>query len=93
MQFTPPARPVQRDRPSQRAQWRHEFKYDGWRVQLIRDGERAVVCSRNGFDISRRFPTITAKLAALPFSRFALDGELVVQSDDGATSSMPSPAG
>ena len=63
--------------------WQFEIKHDGFRVLAIRDGERTRLYTRNGHDISRRHPQITAALIALPAERFVIDGELVVLDDDG----------
>ena len=42
------------DRPN----WLHEVKYDGYRMMLIRDGERVRRVSRVGIDCAARFPWI-----------------------------------
>jgi DNA ligase 1 len=51
-----------------------EWKWDGVRVQLVREGESVRLYTRTGEDISAAFPDVTAALAA----DAALDGELLV---------------
>ena len=46
--FIPPALPVLKNTAPAGPQWVHEVKFDGWRVQLHKSGERAIVFSRNG---------------------------------------------
>ena len=60
-----------------------EIKHNGFRVLASRDGSRARLYTRNGYDISRRHQHITAALAALAARRFVMDGELVVLDEDG----------
>ncbi|MBB4658731.1 cisplatin damage response ATP-dependent DNA ligase [Parvularcula dongshanensis] len=51
-----------------------EWKWDGIRVQAVREGDERRVYSRTGDDIGGAFPDI---LAAMPFDA-AIDGELLV---------------
>ena len=59
------------------ADWIAEWKWDGIRVQAVREGEVARLWSRTGDEISRAFPDL---MAALAFDG-AVDGELVVIRD------------
>jgi DNA ligase D-like protein (predicted ligase) len=56
-----------------------EFKWDGIRTQALVERGALRLVSRNGVDITGRYPTMAA-LAALP-GGLALDGELVVFRD------------
>jgi bifunctional non-homologous end joining protein LigD len=56
--------------------WYFELKMDGYRALAARDGTSRLL-SRNGNDLSSRFPEIIKALAALPFKRLLLDGEVV----------------
>ncbi|WP_346658847.1 hypothetical protein [Bradyrhizobium sp. CW1] len=38
--------------------WIHEIKYDGYRLQIIRDGDRVRLLTKNGQDWTKRFPWI-----------------------------------
>lgn len=68
------------DRPG----WLFEFKYDGYRLLLERDGDSVTLRSRNGHDLSAGFPEIVDSARRLPLDRFLLDGELVRHNDRGA---------
>lgn len=57
--------------------WLAEWKWDGIRVQAVREAEVARLWSRSGDEISRAFPDL---MAALGFDA-AVDGELVVLRD------------
>jgi bifunctional non-homologous end joining protein LigD len=47
-------------------QWIHEVKFDGWRMQFHEAGDRVVVSSRNGIDMTSRFAMIRDKVLSLP---------------------------
>jgi DNA ligase 1 len=57
--------------------WLAEWKWDGIRVQAVREAEVARLWSRSGDEISRAFPDL---MVALGFDA-AVDGELVVLRD------------
>jgi len=67
--FILPAQPTLRDRPPKGERWLHEVKFDGYRVQLRKDGREVVIYSRNGIDFTSRFPAIATALAQLPTRR------------------------
>jgi len=50
--------PVLKSCPPRGDRWIHEIKFDGWRAQLHKRGERVVIFSRNGHDFTHRFPEI-----------------------------------
>lgn len=60
-----------------------EIKYDGVRALAIRDGAAVRLFSRNRVDITDTYPEIALVLNALPFERFALDGEVIAANDHG----------
>jgi bifunctional non-homologous end joining protein LigD len=71
--------------PARYADFAVEAKYDGQRGLAIVDGDAVTLLSRNGADITRTFPEITAALPAAVRQRSAiLDGEIVALDDDGA---------
>ena len=59
-----------------------EAKFDGQRGMAAVDGDSVTLWSRNGANITRTFPEITAALAAWS-GRLVLDGEIVALNDDG----------
>ena len=65
------------------ADWLHEVKFDGYRVQAHKLGTDVVIFSRNGHDFTSRFATIAYVLRELPAKSAILDGELVA-SDEAA---------
>jgi bifunctional non-homologous end joining protein LigD len=65
--------------------WLFELKLDGYRVLGARDGA-ARLLSRNGNDLSSGFPEVIRVLAALPFKRLLLDGEVVALDEAGRPS-------
>ena len=75
--FILPSAPVRKAAPPSGPDWIHEVKFDGWRVQLHKDGHSAVVLSRNNRDLTRRFRSVRDSLLALPAPSAIIDGELV----------------
>ena len=69
--------------------WHYEPKWDGFRCLVHRDGAGAkgvTLVSKAGKPLSRYFPDLVARMAALRPRRFVLDGEIVIPVDDGALS-------
>ena len=81
--FITPAAPVLKREPPTGPQWIHEVKFDGWRMQLHKAGDRVVVFSRNGVDMTKRFAMIRDKLLSLPAQSAIIDAELVACDSDG----------
>src|SRR6186997_3442784 len=52
--FIAPAMPKLRHGPPCGPEWRHEVKFDGWRVQVWKLGAVAELHSRRGHDIGSR---------------------------------------
>ena len=62
--------------------WLFEPKWDGWRcIAAVRQG-RTRLLSRNGNDLTARFPSVSDTLGQLPDGTL-VDGELVVLDGDG----------
>ncbi|MCE5993290.1 non-homologous end-joining DNA ligase [Pseudomonas sp. KCA11] len=62
--------------------WRYEIKYDGYRMLARIDGS-VQLFTKNGYDWTDRMPLLAADLARLAVHSAWLDGEMVVQDDDG----------
>jgi DNA ligase-1 len=60
-----------------------EFKLDGARIQVHRDGDDVRVFTRNLADITHRVPEIVEIALALPVERVILDGETLSLDEDG----------
>lgn len=73
-------------KPFSRDGWVFEVKYDGYRALAARDGTQVRLATRKGLDIGPNFPELSEAVAALPYRRFLLDGELVVAGADGLPS-------
>jgi bifunctional non-homologous end joining protein LigD len=52
--FIEPSAPALRAAPPVGPSWRHEVKFDGWRVQVWKLGKFAELHSRRGHDIGSR---------------------------------------
>src|SRR4029079_3860508 len=63
--FITPAAPRPRLEPPSGPQWSHEVKFDGWRVQVRRDGRGVALLSRRGLDIPARFSRVACAVEAL----------------------------
>jgi bifunctional non-homologous end joining protein LigD len=66
--------------------WVFELKYDGYRIVAGRDGDRLLLRSRNGNDLTARFPDVAEAVRALPYPHLVLDGEVVVHDEAGLPS-------
>ena len=72
--------------PFSRAGWVFEPKLDGYRVLAARQSGAARLYTRNGNECGNAFPEVTRAVAALPFDRLVLDGEVVALDDQGIPS-------
>jgi bifunctional non-homologous end joining protein LigD len=66
--------------------WLHEIKFDGYRLEARLDRGKVQLLTRNRQDWTHRFPPIAKAVAALPAERALLDGELVVENEQGISS-------
>ncbi len=57
--------------------WSYEVKWDGYRAQAVKDGDRVVLRSRNLKDITAQFPEVADAVAAANARRAVIDGEIV----------------
>ncbi|MFL5886621.1 MAG: ATP-dependent DNA ligase [Thermoleophilaceae bacterium] len=61
----------------------YEPKWDGFRCIAFRDGDDVDLRSRNDRPLARYFPEVVEALLAVEPGRFVIDGELLVEGDDG----------
>ncbi|HWV97039.1 MAG TPA: DNA ligase D [Xanthobacteraceae bacterium] len=81
-QFIDPQLCITRERPPAGAEWGHEIKFDGYRIQLrVADGT-AVLRTRKGLDWTAQFPAIAKAAEKLPDC--IIDGEVVALDEQGA---------
>ncbi|MCE5290707.1 MAG: ATP-dependent DNA ligase [Nocardiaceae bacterium] len=66
-------------------EWAFEGKWDGYRLVVEITGGRAVARSRNGNDLTDRYPVVSVIARELEGHNVVLDGEIVVRGQDGIT--------
>ena len=81
--FIQPCRPTVAERPPSGADWAHELKHDGYRLQIhVRDG-RVKLYTMNGADWSKRYPRIVEEAAKIK-GHAIIDAEVVCLSLQGS---------
>ena len=70
------------DHPPSGANWVHEIKFDGYRIQLRVEGGEARMLTRAGLDWTQKFSAIAKAARKLPDC--LIDGEVVALNDKGA---------
>jgi bifunctional non-homologous end joining protein LigD len=84
--FVPPCLATLTDAPPEGPDWVHEIKFDGYRLQArISDGSVQLL-TRKGLDWTARFPSIAKALKGLKVKTALIDGEAVVEDEQGVTS-------
>jgi len=83
--FVPPQLATRVDAAPDGADWLHEIKLDGYRIQARLQGGKARLLTRTGLDWTARFKKIAAALAKLRVDGALVDGEIVVFDPDGST--------
>jgi len=68
------------------ADWIHEIKFDGYRLQARVDRGKVKLLTRRGLDWTHKFAAVANALAKLPAESALIDGEVVVEADDGVSS-------
>jgi len=63
--------------------WLFEPKWDGFRCLAFREGSALALQSKGGQPLDRYFPELVAAFLALPVDTFVLDGEIVIQKEEG----------
>src|SRR6266550_181243 len=81
--FIVPCLATLRPKPPAGDKWQYEFKLDGYRMQVHKRGDAIKVYSRNGLDWTDMLPTIVAAARKLLPNTAVLDGEIIVQGDNG----------
>ena len=68
------------------SRWLHEIKFDGYRLQAQIEASRVKLLTRSGLDWTARFgKDIAAAFKALPVGTALVDGEVVVENQNGAS--------
>jgi bifunctional non-homologous end joining protein LigD len=85
LRFIEPQLPSLVDQPPEGKHWIHEIKHDGYRSQVVIERGQVRVFSRNGHDWSDRYPGIVRAASNLPCKSAIIDGEAIVQNNNGAS--------
>jgi ATP-dependent DNA ligase len=84
LSFIPPMEPELVDQPPKdHGDWSHEAKFDGYRTQVIKDGDGIRFFTKNGFDWTAKYQPLAAEAAALEAESFIIEGETIVTNDAG----------
>src|SRR5262245_30506211 len=81
--FVEPCLPTQTACPPSGSEWFHEIKHDGFRIVARKDGDRVPLYSRQGNDLTGRFPLIVEALSRLRSRTCMIDGEAVACDENG----------
>ena len=84
--FVAPCLATLSDKSPDSGKWVHEIKFDGYRIQARLDCGKVKLLTRKGLDWTKKFPTIADAVAKLPVRSALIDGEVVVEGDDGISS-------
>ncbi len=84
--FIPPQLATLVDAPPAGDDWVHEVKFDGYRLECLKDNGRVRLLTRTGLDWTKKFPGIAEAAARLPARTAILDGEAVALLPDGRSS-------
>jgi bifunctional non-homologous end joining protein LigD len=84
--FVPPSLATLHSAPPDGAEWIHEIKFDGYRIEARLDHGKVRLLTRKQLDWTHRFQRIAKAVAALPADTALLDGELVVENENGVSS-------
>ncbi len=66
--------------------WLHEIKLDGYRLEARINRGRVQLKTRSGLDWTSKFPVVAKLLAALDVDQALVDGEVVAETAQGASS-------
>ncbi|HEY1545003.1 MAG TPA: DNA ligase D [Xanthobacteraceae bacterium] len=84
--FVEPSQASPCENPPSGPKWVHEIKYDGYRIQARIDGGKIKLLTRKNLDWTERFGAIEKGLTALHLGSALLDGEIVVEEENGIAS-------
>jgi len=73
------------DKPPKGEKWRHEIKFDGYRMQARIGSDNFRLLTRKGLDWTDRFSAVAAALRELELGSAMLDGEIVVEDSAGVS--------
>jgi len=71
------------EKPFDNDDWLFELKLDGMRCLIVKNGSKLDMWTRNGKDLTYRFPTLASAFEDLPADTAILDGEIVALDETG----------
>ncbi len=84
--FVEPCLALLAEKPPAGNDWLHEIKFDGYRLMASIDGRSVRLFTRSGLDWTERFPGIRGAFEGFPAKSAILDGEAVVEDENGVSS-------
>jgi bifunctional non-homologous end joining protein LigD len=84
--FVPPSLATLRAVAPSGEGWVHEIKFDGYRIQARLDHGEVHLLTRKGLDWTEKFPNVAAAVAKLRARTALVDGEIVVEDENGISS-------
>jgi bifunctional non-homologous end joining protein LigD len=84
--FVPVSLATLYDRPPSGADWLHEIKFDGYRIEARLEGGKVRLLTRKQQNWTHRFSRIAEAVASLPAETALLDGEIVVEDERSISS-------
>ena len=66
--------------------WLYEIKWDGYRVEAIKNGDQVRLVSRNAKDLYADFPGVVEAVRGIKAASAIVDGEVVAVDEQGRTS-------
>ena len=83
--FVPPALATLHDGAPDGANWIHEVKFDGYRMQARLDGGKVKLFTRKALDWTSKFKPVADAVVQLNAESALIDGEIVVEDDKGVS--------
>ena len=80
--FVPPQLATLHDTAPDGADWVHEAKFDGYRLQARLEGGKVKLLTRKGLDWTHKFKPVAHAVAQLNADSALIDGEVVVEAED-----------
>jgi bifunctional non-homologous end joining protein LigD len=68
------------------SRWEYEAKWDGYRIEAMKEGKHVRLFSRRGADFTKKFAAAARAVEAVPGKRIVLDGEVVAVDPKGRPS-------
>jgi bifunctional non-homologous end joining protein LigD len=84
--FVPPSLATLRAEAPKGKDWVHEIKFDGYRIQARLDHGKVRLLTRKGLNWTESFPNVATGVGRLPAQTALIDGEIVVEDQEGIAS-------